>query len=730
MLRLLLPLLACAPHSGARSTGAPEGWFPLGNSEISPWTERQTHAWRDAQVVGKNEGFEVAVDGAGRLWLASLESEAERLVLRVRVREGGSWREFPEVMSLPGGREHAGQVALTTDALDQPVVAWEGSAWLGETMSSNHGWAKWTPAGWTLHSLPPLPSTGSGPLGISAQGGARVYRYARAWLAGADTVWELDASANAWIEHPVRGGHLRRAAAAGGKIEWVVLDANEATVLWSAPDPVTAPPAALRGHPLLVDGPGGWEWAAPRSPARNTVADGRAGAPALLLEGYPHLVGTHYPNEVNRLRVWHRTAEGWEPLAEPPLATPLVYSEDVRLPPTAEPILVLGSWNGVFVLRWNGRAWWGLDGEPAPAGDLGDRALDAGSLQFVGSNLLWREHTDQGDRMRMASWSGTGWRNGGTTQLPGQTWVWGADSGYAHLLLRVRGTWDRVHGLMGEVPEPAMFTWDGLAKTTIPMPLPLPPGEGLCGAPGAGVCQPTSIRLLPSGDLLAVFHPDLPDVLRDEGFDLTPRPEPGRPWELQRFSAGSWSIDLAVAGSSWEEPMLGTGDPATLYFDDRLFVRGEAGWSPIPVPMELTSPVAVGLGGGRLLLTWLREPENPDDRYLGWRLHAAEWDGAAWAFRDAGLPGELVTDRALAGGPDGAPWLSYTTVEGEIRLLRWEGAAWVGLGGSGAAGGVSNSPAESWGAAIGFLDGNVCVAWSEAADLAARINVRCHDQPR
>ena len=139
-------------------------------------------------------------------------------------------------------------------------------------------------------------------------------------------------------------------------------------------------------------------------------------------------------------------------------------------------------------------------------------------------------------------------------------------------------------------------------------------------------------------------------------------------------------------------------------------------------------PRAVGLGGQRLLLSWITDPEFAGNPELGGRLMAAEFDGTRWLPRVVGLPERVAGDRVLAVGPDGTPWLAWTDA-GEVLLRRWNGAAWEGVDGSGSGGGVSNSASSSDQPAIGFLDGKVCVAWIEASDQAPGVNVRCHAIP-
>ncbi|MES2640637.1 MAG: hypothetical protein V4850_14175 [Myxococcota bacterium] len=730
---LLLALAACsAAQQPALTVPAPlDRWAPLGRSELHPWGAPRIWSWRDAAVGGPWVAFDAALDAAGRVVVATVEKHDGAPIIRVRRLAGEHWEALPDLGFAPPDEGGSIQLALTTDPRDQPVVAW---AWRRDGRGDRVGWARLAQGRWEAHDVPALP-TETWPFGVVADGRSDVRLYAYAPTPQADdVVYELRTSgAAAWIAHPVPSRRAVVTPSVAGRLAWAFLGPDD-HVAWSGPDRVSDPPADVRAHdaegetarrgdPLLVHAPGGWRWLAARSGEFDAAAAASPTGRPTLVEGYDHLVGTHYFTEFNRVETWQGHDGAWEKLSPAPLVTPLLPRiEHLRLLPTPQPTLVLGT-GPVSVLQWNGEQWWGVGGSPEslasdPAGDLSDPTLGASHVQFVGDELRWRELTESGERLRRARWTGGAWTAVETLALPGAAWLWGQDTGRTHVLLRFAGTWDRVHGLMGEVPAPAFFQWAGATREDLPMPVPTasPPG---CGGEGQPACLPGALLELPDGTVLAALTP--PQV----GIRLGARP-PDPPWEIQHYAAGRWSTEVTTDARSWHNPSLCGGDPVSAWFDDRVLVRDAGAWTRIaPPPDAGTFMTAIGLGGGRLLAVGL------DEEYQGsgGPLRVTEWDGAAWEARGVGLPTEAAEAAVLARGPDGGTWLA-AEVGGEIRLYQLTEAGWIGLGGSDGPRGVTDSPAPSTGPAIGFLDGRVCVGWIEAADQEPRVNVRCHGMPR
>lgn len=117
---LLLLALGCPHHVETPALPA-ETWFPLGRSELAPWSRRERDSWRDAMLAQDTFAMDAALDRQGRVWVATLEPDLDGARLRIRVRDGDAWTVLPDVR-LPSIRD--GVVSLTTDAADRPVVAW------------------------------------------------------------------------------------------------------------------------------------------------------------------------------------------------------------------------------------------------------------------------------------------------------------------------------------------------------------------------------------------------------------------------------------------------------------------------------------------------------------------------------------------------------------------------------------------------------------------------------
>ncbi len=740
----MLPLLLAlgCPHQAETPALPAEPWFPLGRSELAPWSLPERDSWRDAMVAQDAFAMDAALDRQGRVWVATLEPDPDGAQLRVRVHDRSAWTLLPGVR-LP--RIRNGVVSLTTDSADRPVVAWVVAPDSDEPSALRNGWSRWTGEGWIGGGLPEIPDESEGAVGVVVvNDGVRVYRWLPDWRRGEHRVADVDVAVGKWAAHAVPHGRLWTTPSVGGRHEWAVLTPDSDAVLWSGPDVLDPPAPELlqvhseyddegeplptpvpRGPALLADDAGRWRWLAARGDGTN-AAVAASGDRTWLLEGYPHLVGTHYGNEVNRLAIWQEAGVGWKPLTAAHLPTGLLYFEDIRLLPTPAPTLVMEQTGGrVDVLRWTGRDWWGLDGEPSQSGELSAPERAASDPEFMGNLLQWSERDDDGDRLVSSRWTGTSWASNTTLRLPGGPWLSVVDAGSYHFFVRIEGTWDRLWGLMGQTPPRQMLRWHGASSAKLPPIEVQNPVPGRCGDREQPSCEAKAFVQLPDGTLLAAVHPGQPSSDR---LSLDDEEAPPRAWELHRYLSGAWTLDGTLPGAWWRPVALGGGEPASLLVGDVVYMREAGVWREIESPGAVVMPRAVGLGGQRLLLSWITDPEFAGNPELGGRLMAAEFDGTRWLPRVVGLPERVAGDRVLAVGPDGTPWLAWTDA-GEVLLRRWNGAAWEGVDGSGSGGGVSNSASSSDQPAIGFLDGKVCVAWIEASDQAPGVNVRCHAIP-
>ncbi len=126
-----------------------------------------------------------------------------------------------------------------------------------------------------------------------------------------------------------------------------------------------------------------------------------------------------------------------------------------------------------------------------------------------------------------------------------------------------------------------------------------------------------------------------------------------------------------------------------------------------------------------------------DQRSGNWDVYLTRWDGAAWNdYAGSSLSGGLSASAATSTGPSvaldhsGRPivaWYEYPSVgatASDIYLKRWNGSAWVELGGSATGAGISGTPSyysttSRSAVAVDSLDRPV-VAWTEYSDATNR----------
>ncbi len=101
------------------------------------------------------------------------------------------------------------------------------------------------------------------------------------------------------------------------------------------------------------------------------------------------------------------------------------------------------------------------------------------------------------------------------------------------------------------------------------------------------------------------------------------------------------------------------------------------------------------------VVAWTAYGDGPGDIYL------RRWNGSAWVEMGGSASGGGISNSSgesqfpsLAIGGDGVPVVAWSDSNGgnlsEIYLRRWNGSAWVGLGGSTSGGGISNTGGYSW----------------------------------
>jgi hypothetical protein len=170
-------------------------------------------------------------------------------------------------------------------------------------------------------------------------------------------------------------------------------------------------------------------------------------------------------------------------------------------------------------------------------------------------------------------------------------------------------------------------------------------------------------------------------------------------------------------GSTWEELAgSGSGGGIGVYSLSGLGTRG--------MDMVLDS-------AGNPWVVW-----QVYDTTLGWRVHLRRWNGLAWVEVGGSATGNGVStgvvhskNPTLALDGDDQPvvaWVVGASVTNwHIYLRRWNGAAWVEVGGSASGGGISKSTAlvARPGLAIDASD-NPVVAWEDLATGIWQIYLR------
>ena len=152
----------------------------------------------------------------------------------------------------------------------------------------------------------------------------------------------------------------------------------------------------------------------------------------------------------------------------------------------------------------------------------------------------------------------------------------------------------------------------------------------------------------------------------------------------------------------------------------------EVGGTPLATGFapQFAQDVNVALtGDDRPVLAWLEREGPRTNRF--WVM-VVTWNGERWqglgpsaAGRGLVSEGTAAYRPRLALDPRGHPTVVWNALVGawgdhDIYLKRWDGHRWLGLGGSGAAGGISSNQGNSGGQAVAVdSDGNPTVVWNE-----------------
>ncbi len=343
----------------------------------------------------------------------------------------------------------------------------------------------------------------------------------------------------------------------------------------------------------------------------------------------------------------------------------------------------------IYLSRWDGAAWQGVAGSDSGGGvsrnrgqsERVDVAITAEGVPF----LVWEDDSAGNSEIYAAYYDGSAWQPAGE----------GAASG------------------------------GGISKSLTPSVTP-------------------QIDISDSGTLYVCWTEELAGnaevyVLRFAG---------GEWWEISAGSAGGGGI----SGNEGDSRGCTVSAPA----DDNLQVawRDDSGgawqivaqhWNGISWEFMGQSQKG-GISNSQKFSGKPRLMTAPDGRtYLAWRentgpnfeIYITAWDGAQWQPLGSGsasgggasdTPGD-AEHQDLGFSTVGFPLLAWTEViddaESQIYVKEWDGEAWVEMGGSASAGGISKTQTASNRPAITTApDGTVYVAWYEEGTHNSNIYVR------
>jgi hypothetical protein len=354
--------------------------------------------------------------------------------------------------------------------------------------------------------------------------------------------------------------------------------------------------------------------------------------------------------------------------------------------------------------------------------------------------LAWIEDLGHNEEIYLRRWNGQAWgelagsaRDGGISRTPGpsSTPALALDGQDNPVVAWAEGrsVWLRRHGAGG---------WHELAGSAH--------AGGLSGE--AGRVEWPSLVIDRSG---------LPVVAWCQGDRIFLRRYDGVAWRELGGSGSGEGVSGAAAGDCRPGLALDSlGHPWVAWVRYRglrdgggdMFLRRWDGqrWLDLAAPPAQGSTVRQARSV-RLALTPAGAPGGPDRPVLAWReaesvvrrfwIMTTAWDGGGWVGLGSSARGRgLVSEGSSAYAPDlvlddkGHPIVVWNALVGpwsehDIYLKRWDGERWVGLGGSGADGGLSANRGDSGGPVVSLdAAGNPTVAWTETRPHNAEIFVR------
>ena len=180
--------------------------------------------------------------------------------------------------------------------------------------------------------------------------------------------------------------------------------------------------------------------------------------------------------------------------------------------------------------------------------------------------------------------------------------------------------------------------------------------------------------------------------------------------DITTTSTESFTPSIAVGPANapivaWEEQQVGEIYARQWNGTAWVALRGPAADGGISANAGQSLEPQVAITPAGPIIVW------QDDSQGNWEIYVRRWDGAAWVEMGSGSAGGGGISNNSGGSahpvvavaPDGTPFIAWSdgsnTLYSDIFLRRWDGAAWVEVGGSASGGGVSQN-GGSWAPAL------------------------------
>lgn len=311
----------------------------------------------------------------------------------------------------------------------------------------------------------------------------------------------------------------------------------------------------------------------------------------------------------------------------------------------------------VYLRRWDGEAWVGLDGSDVDGGLSGGRGAVGmglsclGQLKFDSQNrpvAVWMNYDGTLQSTFVARFNGTRWEELGGSMTAGGLSGTQLRAWYPTLTIdaldELTVAWTSANRLYAR-------RWNGSAWVQL---------AGSATAPGLGGTGSSVTEQ--SAATGANGH----DVIAWEDVRAAPAP---REVYVRRWDGSAWT----GLGTSGEDGGLGQGAKPSVVLD------------------ELERPIVAwesAAGDGGLV------------------IRGARWDGTAWAPLE---PATLVGGKPILSlSPTGALFVVYETPENTVRLARWSGSGWENC-----PTGLQDTGRSSWPAMQIGPDGRFVIGWFE-----------------